>query len=50
VCIGDHWTYVAICAESKLIPTYLVGKREAANTNRFVADLAVRLRNRVQLA
>src|SRR5271169_5922165 len=23
--IGDQWVYVAICAESKLIPTYLVG-------------------------
>jgi IS1 family transposase len=48
--IGDQWVYVAICAESKLIPSYLVGKREAANTNRFVADLAARLRNRVQLS
>ena len=48
--IGDQWVYVAICAESKLIPAYLVGKREAANTNQFVADLAARLRNRVQLS
>jgi len=48
--IGDQWVYVAICAESKLIPTYLVGKREAANTNQFVADLAARLRNRVQVS
>jgi len=49
-CVGDQWVYVAICAESKLIPTYLVGKREAANTNLFIADLAARLRNRVQLS
>lgn len=48
--VGDQWVYVAICAESKLIPTYLIGKRAAANTNLFVTDLASRLRNRVQLS
>ena len=48
--VGDQWVYVAIDAETKLIPTYLVGKREASNTNMFVADLAARLRNRVQLS
>lgn len=45
--LGDTWTYVAIDAESKLIPSFFVGKRDAANTNVFVADLAARLRNRV---
>ncbi|HEY4240146.1 MAG TPA: IS1 family transposase [Kofleriaceae bacterium] len=48
--IGDQWIYVAICADSKVIPSYRVGKREAVNTNAFVADLAGRLRNRVQLS
>ncbi len=41
--VGDQWVYVAICAESKLIPTYVVGKREAVNTNLFVANLAARV-------
>lgn len=48
--VGDQWTYVAIDAGTKLIPTFLVGKREAQNTNAFVADVASRMRNRVQIS
>lgn len=48
--VGDQWTYVAIDATSKLIPSFLVGKRDAANTNAFVMDVAARLRNRVQIS
>lgn len=48
--VGDCWTYVAIDPESKLIPAFLVGKRSVANTNEFVADVAARLRNQVQLS
>lgn len=48
--VGDAWTYVAIDADSKLIPSFLVGKRDAENTNAFVADVAARLRNRVQIS
>src|SRR5262249_29875075 len=48
--VGDQWIYVAICADSKLIPTYLVGKRSPHNTTAFVADLARRLRGRVQIS
>jgi IS1 family transposase len=47
---GDVWTYIAIDPETKLIPSFLVGKRDVANTNAFVADLASRLRYRVQLS
>jgi IS1 family transposase len=48
--VGDQWTYIAIDADTKLIPTFLVGKREAHNTNAFVADVAARMRNRVQIS
>jgi IS1 family transposase len=48
--IGDQWTYIAIDADTKLIPSFLVGKRDAQNTNAFVADVAARLRNRVQIS
>lgn len=48
--VGDCWTYVAIDAETKAIPTFLVGKRNAENTNAFVADLASRLRGHVQVS
>ncbi len=48
--VGDQWVYVAIDATSKLIPSFLVGKRTAENTNAFVADVAARLANRVQVS
>jgi IS1 family transposase len=48
--VGDTWTYVAIDADTKLVPAYLVGKRTAENTNIFVADLASRLSKRVQIS
>lgn len=47
---GDAWVYVAIDADTKLVPAFLVGKRTAQNTNAFVADVSARLRNRVQLS
>jgi IS1 family transposase len=47
--LGDQWVFVALDAESKLIPSYLVGKRTANNTRTFIKDLSNRLDNRVQL-
>jgi IS1 family transposase len=47
--VGDTWTFVAIDPETKLIPTFKTGKRDAETTREFVNDLAKRLRNRVQL-
>jgi hypothetical protein len=29
--IGDQWTFVAIDADTKLVPTYLVGKRDLSS-------------------
>jgi IS1 family transposase len=48
--LGDQWVFVALEAESKLIPSYLVGKRTAENAHAFLADLANRLDTRVQLS
>lgn len=47
---GDQWIYTAIDADSKIIPSYLIGKRTRANTLRFMDDLKSRLANRVQLS
>ncbi|MGH9776457.1 MAG: IS1 family transposase [Candidatus Acidiferrales bacterium] len=47
---GDVWTFCAIDADTKLVPSYMVGKRDAATANAFVADVAGRLRNRVQIS
>jgi IS1 family transposase len=48
--LGDVWTYCAIDAETKLVPTFKVGKRNRATTTAFVQDVASRLRNRVQIS
>ena len=46
---GDIWTWVAMDAESKLVPSFMVGRRDAQTAKMFVDDLASRLANRVQL-
>jgi len=47
--VGDVWTWVGIDADTKLVPTWLVGGRDARAAQRFLTDLADRLANRVQL-
>jgi IS1 family transposase len=46
---GDVWTYVAMDADTKLVPCWLVGLRTANYAYQFINDLAKRLTNRVQL-
>jgi IS1 family transposase len=46
---GDVWTFTAIDAETKLIPSYMVGPRDAGTATEFCQDLAGRLAGRVQL-
>ena len=46
---GDVWTWVGIDADTKLVPSWLVGLRDAGYATEFVRDLAGRLANRVQL-
>jgi IS1 family transposase len=48
--IGDQWVFVAIDAESKLIPSFKVGKRNLETAQDFLADLSGRVNNRVQLS
>jgi IS1 family transposase len=48
--MGDMWTFVALDPDTKLVPTYRVGKRDGETANAFVADLSERLSNRVQLS
>lgn len=47
---GDVWTFIAIDAESKLIPTFIVGKRDSYHAKTFMSDLASRLKDRVQIS
>ncbi len=37
--VGDFWTYVAIDSDTKLVPSYHVGKRDGANAYHFINDL-----------
>ena len=46
---GDIWTWTAIDAENKLAVSWLVGSRDAEAAHVFMADVAARLANRVQL-
>lgn len=48
--VGDMWTFVALDPETKLVPTYRVGKRTAPVARAFMQDLSERLANRVQLS
>jgi IS1 family transposase len=43
------WTWVAIDADTKLVPTYLVGSRELSDARLFMLDLARRMRGRIQI-
>jgi len=46
---GDTWTWTAIDADTKLVPSFMIGNRDAVTAKIFVDDLASRLASRVQL-
>ena len=46
---GDVWTWTAICADTKLVPSWRVGDRSGETAIDFMDDLRPRLANRVQL-
>lgn len=47
--VGSIWTWTALCADTKLVPAFHVGTRDAGCAYEFMNDLASRLRYRVQL-
>ncbi len=46
---GDVWTWAAIDAESKIVPTWLVGPRDVQAAREFMFDLSLRIAGRFQL-
>jgi IS1 family transposase len=46
---GDVWTWVAIDADTKLVPSFMLGNRDSRTARIFIDDLASRLATRVQL-
>jgi IS1 family transposase len=47
---GDVWTFTAVCADTKLVPSWLVGERTKDDAEVFLRDLAGRIANRIQLS
>ena len=46
---GDVWLWLAIDAQTKLVPCWLIGPRDAGSATEFMQDLSSRLARRVQL-
>lgn len=46
---GDVWTFVAIEAQSKLIVSWMLGRRDAGTATEFLQDLESRISTRIQL-
>ena len=46
---GDVWTWVGLCADTKLVPTWRIGDRSGMTAIDLMDDLRARLAHRVQL-
>lgn len=47
--LGDIWVFTSICPDTKVVPTWLVGRRDYQTARRFILDVARRMRGRIQL-
>lgn len=47
--VGDVWTWTSFCPDTKIVPFWLVGKRDNYHANIFMLNLKQRLTERVQL-
>lgn len=48
--VGDVWTFIALDVDSKLIPSFIVGKRDMYHARAFMDDLASRITSRPQIS
>lgn len=46
---GNTWTWVAMCADTKLVPCWLVGDRSVSTAYEFMSNLKGRIAGRFQL-
>ncbi len=46
---GDVWTFTAIDADTKLVPSWMIGPRDLTTATAFMQDVVARLHGRVQL-
>jgi IS1 family transposase len=47
---GDVWTFIGLDSETKIIPSFVVGKRDSYHAKEFMDDLAGRMANRIQVS
>lgn len=47
---GDIWVWSALDRDTRAVPVFSIGRRDADTANAFVSDLSARLKNRVQLS
>jgi hypothetical protein len=47
---GDVWTFISLDADTKIIPSFVIGKRDSYHAKAFMDDLAGRLNKRVQIS
>lgn len=47
---GDQYTFVAFDPQTKLVPSFVVGKRDGQTTLQFIRDLRSRLRGHIQIS
>lgn len=47
--VGSVWTWTCTCADTKLVPSWLVSTRDGGAAYEFMQDVASRMRGRVQL-
>ncbi len=46
---GDVYTWTALCADTKFVPSWYIGRRDLQSAIIFMNDLASRLKDRIQL-
>ncbi len=46
---GDIYTFTALCADTKIVPSWIIGKRDKPTAIVFMKDLASRMKYRVQV-
>ena len=46
---GDVWLWVCVDADSKLVPSWMLGQRDLGTAKEFISDIASRLKHRVQI-
>lgn len=46
---GSVWTWVALCADSKLVPSWYIGNRNYEDARTFMDDVASRMAHRIQI-